>query len=164
MPYLLVFHQGFYQNHDLWYSYFDGTNWSQDYNLVNVGIAESASAVVFPGGGISVFHQGGYPPDGVYSGQLWYCYFDGTNWGPDTQVPNLFAPPAPLMSGSPSAVLLPAPAGAVSVFYQGQGDDGQLWYSYWDGTNWVQTVQVPNVGISESPAAVLWANGIIVFH
>jgi hypothetical protein len=55
------------------------------------------------------------------------------------------------MSGSPSAVL---GAGGVSVFHQGGGDDGQLWYSYFDGTNWGEDTPVSNLGMSGSPGCV----------
>ena len=99
--------------------------------------------------GIYVFHQGldrNEPP--APDGQLWYSYFDGENWAPDTLVPNVG------ISSSPSAVVLPG--GGLSVFHQGEGDNGQLWYSYFDGTNWAPDVQVPNVGMSISPAAILY--------
>jgi hypothetical protein len=156
---IAVFHQGVTRtlagiigggDEQLWYSYWDGTNWQPDTLVPNVGMSGSPSAVVFPDGRLSVFHQGSGD-----SGQLWYTWFDGTNWHPDQQVPNLIAPPAPIMSQSPSAVAWPAPAGAASVFYQGQGDDGSLWYSYWDGTNWALQTQVPNVGVSTSPSCVV---------
>ena len=82
----------------LWYAYFDGENWAP-YTLVpNVGILGSPSAVAFPGGGLSVFHQG--VGDGLGDGQLWYSHFDGTNWAPDTLVPNVG------ISASPSAVVV----------------------------------------------------------
>ena len=123
-------------------------------------------------GGITVFHQGS-----DNDGQLWYTYSaDGTNWGhryassgpiyvgltlggrlqrrslcllpggePDT--PDSFGTPLTTaqtgakdiipnlgMSGSPSAALW---AGGITVFHQGSGNDGQLWYTYSpDGTNW----------------------------
>jgi len=76
--------------------------------------------VAFPGGGISVFHQGSYQ-----DGALWYTYWNGTNWEPDTQVPGVG------MSGSPSAVALPG--GGISVFHQGSHQDGSLWYAYYNG-------------------------------
>ena len=111
-------------------------------------MSESPSAVLWAGG-ISVFHQGNG------DGQLWYDYFDGTNWYPDTLVPNLG------ISGSPSTVVY---NGLLYVFHQGSNNDGQLWYSSNDGTNWTADTQVQNLGMSGSPSAVLWADGISVFH
>jgi hypothetical protein len=43
----------------------------------------------------------------------------------------------------------------VYVFHQGEDNDGQLWYSSNDGTNWTPDTQVQNLGMSESPSAVL---------
>ena len=54
--------------------------------------------------------------------------------------------------------------GNLYVFHQGSGNDGQLRYSVFDATNWGGDTQVPNLGMSESPAAVAWAGGITVFH
>jgi hypothetical protein len=50
------------------------------------------------------------------------------------------------------------------VFHQREENDGQLWYSSNDNINWTTDTQVQNVGMSESPSAVLWADGISVFH
>src|SRR5208282_61299 len=50
------------------------------------------------------------------------------------------------------------------VFHQGEDNDGQLWYSSNDNINWTTDTQVQNLGMSESPSAVLWAGGISVFH
>jgi hypothetical protein len=46
----------------------------------------------------------------------------------------------------------------ITVFHQGSYEDGALWYTYWNGTNknWVSNTQVPNVGMSKSPSAVLF--------
>jgi predicted chitinase len=89
-----------------------------DTQVPNVGMSESPSAVVFPNGTISVFHQG----EGK-NGQLWYSFYGGSNWSSETQVPNVG------MSGSPSAVVLPN--GGISVFHQGESENGQLWYVYY---------------------------------
>ena len=99
-----------------------------------------------------VLHQGK-----SQNGQLWCSSFNGTQWGPDTLVPNAG------MSDSPSALAFPD--GGISVFHQGYGLNGQLWYSYFNGTNWEPDKLVPNVGMSESPSAVAFpGGGISVFH
>ena len=77
----------------LCYSANDGTNWTADTQVQNVGMSGSPWAVLWAGG-ISVFHHGF-----GNNGSLWYSYFDGTNWYPDTLVPNLS------ISGSPSCVV-----------------------------------------------------------
>ena len=55
------------------------------------------------------------------------------------------------MSESPSAVL----DGALYVFHQGSGEDGQLWYNTFDGQTWLGDRQVQNTGMSASPFAVV---------
>jgi hypothetical protein len=99
---LYVFHQGFGDNGELWYSVFDGTNWSEDALIQNVNMSGSPSAVAWADG-ITVFHQG---PDN--SAQLWYTFSgDGVTWtGGDALVQNLG------MSFSPGCVnpSVPAPA------------------------------------------------------
>jgi hypothetical protein len=93
--------------------------------------------------------------------QLWYTVFDGTNWAPDTQVPNLG------VSFSPSAV---AWNGGIAVFHQGQDADQQLWYTLSpDGTNWAPDTQISNPGgvarMTDSPSAVVIENVyLFAFH
>jgi hypothetical protein len=109
-----------------------------------------------------VFHQG-IGGDGIH---LWYSVFDGISWAPDT----LVLDGALDLSDPPSAV---AWADGISVLHQGwnrqgrpPGPGGQLWYTYsLDGTNWAPDVQVPNLGMSGSPSAVVVENGnLYVFH
>ena len=87
---LYVFQQGERNDGQLWYSVYDGTNWSGDTQIQNVGMSASPSAVAWAGG-ITVFHEGANQ-----NGQLWYTYSsDGIHWGPDTLVQNVgmsFAP------------------------------------------------------------------------
>jgi len=80
---IYVFHQGAYENGQLWYSYFDGTTWQQDKQVQNVGMSFSPSAVVWRNM-IHVFHQGL-----EQNGELWYSYHDGQNWQPDQPVPGV---------------------------------------------------------------------------
>ena len=134
-------------------------SWSLQ-GIPNVGMTASPSTVLGANGYVYVFHQGSSE-----DGQLWYTYFDGTNWQPDTQVLGTDANGKPTnigMSQSPSAVLY---GGTFYVFHQGYGQNGQLWYSYFDGTNWQPDTQVlstdangftTNVGMSESPSAIVY--------
>ena len=52
------------------------------------------------------------------------------------------------------------------VFHQGGGNDGQLRYTAFDGTNnkWSADVEFPGIAMSASPSAVRWNGGITVFH
>ena len=50
------------------------------------------------------------------------------------------------------------------VFHQGFGGNGQLWYSSFDGANWREDTQVPILGMSQSPSAVVYNGKLNVFH
>jgi hypothetical protein len=140
---LYVFHQGESNDGQLWYTTFDGTTWSGDTKVPNVGMSAAPSAVAY-NGQIYVFHQGV-----ANDGQLWYTVYNGSNWiMPDTQIQNLG------LSGSPSAVDF---GGGISLFHQGEGNNGQVWYtSAGDGKDWGKDTLVPlNVGMSASPSSVV---------
>src|SRR6516225_1958301 len=111
-PYIFLFHQGFANSGQLWYSVFNGTlsGWGPDTQVPQAAMSASPSAVAFPDGGTTVFHQGAYE-----NGQLLYIDFTA-----DIPVQNLS------MSASPSAVVY---NGNLYVFHQGSSQSGQLWYS-----------------------------------
>jgi hypothetical protein len=167
---------------ELWYSvYDDATGWGPDTQVPNVGMAESPSPVVYDGQ-LLVFHQGGY--DQLVSaapgetGLLWYSSHNDTtgSWEADTQVPTQTTLPfgyPGVMTNSPSAVVYGAD---LYVFYQGaalaedgQGPgylpNGELWYSAdLSGQGWQPQAQLPNVGMSTSPSAVVYGADLYVFH
>jgi hypothetical protein len=147
--------QPFFPNGKLLYEVYDGVTWGAN-TVGDVMMSQSPSAVIW-NGRIHVFYQGvdiGGSASG--NGTLHFMYFDGTNWQPDQQVPNVG------MSESPSAVEYD---GYLFVFHQGSGEDGQLWYStYVPGSGWQPDTQVPNVGMSGSPSAVVYDGYLFVFH
>jgi hypothetical protein len=156
---LYVFHQGANANGQLWYSYYDGTTWSQDKQIQGVGMSGSPSAVVWRGG-ISVFHQGGQGLN--FSGDLWYTYSpDGQHWGGDTPWGQQNPPELGLgITGSPSAVVY---NDLLYVFHQGANANGSLWYSQFNGDFWTPDTPIRYANMSASPSAVLWEGGISVF-
>ena len=94
------------------------------------------------------------------SGTLWYTVSgDSINWNQHPPVPNLG------MSASPSAVRW---QDGIEVFFQGANNDGQLWRTFSaDGNSWGTTqtnVQVPGVGMSGSPSAVVYNGSLYVFY
>jgi hypothetical protein len=160
MPGPHVFHPGYGQNGELWYTVADGTSWSQDQPIlinrtppgweVNNGpMSLSPSAVVW-NNVIYVYFQHevpsepfgrepGNPGDGglivVYSkdGKYWENVDDDQQ--PTAQLQNVG------MSFSPSAVVW---KNMIHVFHMGSDRDFQLWYSYHDGQNWHPDQPVPD--------------------
>jgi hypothetical protein len=153
---IFVFHQGYAENGQLWYTYTgDLLSWERDTQVQNVGMSRSPSVVFYnrsTGYGFTyVFHQGG-----GNNGQLWYTVFDANGWEPDRQIQNL------RMSNSPSAV---AWAGGITVFYQGANNNGQLSYTYSpDGATWGGDTLVPVLALTDSPSAVVYNGLLYVFH
>ena len=128
----------------------DGTPFTEA-EAENLQIGQVVCIPVQSTANLYVFRQGS-----ENDGQLRYSVFDDTNWGGDTLVPNLG------MSESPSAV---AWAGGITVFHQGSGDNGQLWYTYSPvGENLGGDSQVQNLGMSASPSAVVYNGDLYVFH
>ena len=155
MANLYVFHQEL--DGPLWYSVFDGTYWTADFQAPNIRMSAAPSAISWGDANdefhndIIIFHQGS-----DYNARLW-----GTNFeegiglaGGDIQIANIY------VSNSPAAVVY---NGLLYVFQQEEGD-GRLWYSVFDGSNWAPDTLVPNIGMSGSPSAVAWVGGITVFH
>jgi hypothetical protein len=54
--------------------------------------------------------------------------------------------------------------GMIYVFHQGGSENGQLWYSVFDGKSWEKDVQVPNTGMSGQPGAIVFGDTLSVFH
>ena len=111
-----------------------------------------------------VFFQGQPSFDSPTWGQMFYQRFDGnTNtWYGIQHVAPSGQPVG--MSNAPSPVVWNG--GLLQVFHQGAREDGQLWTTWSkDGLNWTPEPQpVPGVGMSFSPATVLFNNKLYVFH
>ena len=111
-----------------------------------------------------VFFQGQPSFDSPTWGQMFYQRFDGnTNtWygiqhvAPSGQPVGMSCAPSPVVWNN----------GLLQVFHQGSRQDGQLWTTWSkDGVNWAPEPQpVPGVGISFSPATVVFNNKLYVFH
>ena len=152
---LYVFHQWAYQNGELWYKVYDGTNWQPDTRIVgpsvdpqgaaNAGqiMSCSPSAVVW-NERLYVFYQNAYPqvPFGATgNGGLCYKVFDGNEWQPDAYSTG-YTVPGVAMSDSPSAIVW---NGRIHVFHRWAYEHTELWFTYFDGTNWSPDTQVPGV-------------------
>ena len=110
-----------------------------------------------------VFYQG--QQKSVDDGQMFYQRFDGETWYGIQRVEPSGQPIG--MSYAPSPVVWNG--GLLQVFHQGLREDGQLWTTWTKdgllGQNWAPEQQpVPNVGMSFSPATVVFNNKLYVFH
>jgi hypothetical protein len=50
------------------------------------------------------------------------------------------------------------------VAHQGSEANGQLWHDALEGPDWAGDAPVPNVGMSDSPSAVVFNGLLYVFH
>ena len=142
------------------YSVFDGERW--DRNIVpDVDARNSPSALVW-NRNVHVFYQAGHLV--APNANLGYRYMDSAgNWSSEQAVPG-----AELWE-SPSAVRFgPDYPDDLYIFYQNQagGGQGQLFYARWSSAvkTWLAPVQVQNVGMSDSPSAVVFRGHLYVFH
>ena len=52
----------------------------------------------------------------------------------------------------------------IHVLHQGAYENVQLWYTFYDGNIWHPDMQVPDLGMSFSPSAVVYNNKLYVFY
>jgi hypothetical protein len=161
---LYCFHQGAYENGQLWYNVSpDGSSWAGDQQVLNTGISAGPSAVSFSPSASSnpllyCFHQ-----DSGGDGYLRYnTSADGSTWTSELSVPKTG------MSAGPSAVAFTNNAtnpAKLYCFHQGISNNGQLWYNVSsDGIHWEGDRQAPNTSMSASPGAVVFNSKLYCFH
>jgi hypothetical protein len=152
-------HQGYGENGELWWTTFDGNVWSADRQIPNAAISGSPALIGF-------FDQAG-------NGTLWCVYqgrgptnlmeyavtSDGITWSQDQEIPTAVAGSGPGVA---------AFKGKLYVAYQEGGEEGvgngELWWVTFDGNGWSKQQQVPNVGISGSPALAEYQGGLLCVH
>jgi hypothetical protein len=140
---ITVFHQGSSNDGTLWYTYStDGTQWGTDTLVPNLTLTDSPSAVVY-NGLLYVFHQGG--------GERENASVLGFRWH---RLERRY-------SNSERRYVGPTRGSTLGRWYycphQGYGDNGSLWYTYSpDGTNWGEDTLVQNVGMTDSPSALVY--------
>lgn len=133
-------------NGQLFYNLAKGPNdWGPPTQLPNLGVSGSPAAVVFNNNPY-VFYEG--------AGQLWYSQFIADQW-------SSFAVPNVTMSQSPAAVVFNS---QIYVFYEDAQNNGQLWYTTYNGSSWSAGVQVPGVSLSQCPSAAVFNNELYLFY
>jgi hypothetical protein len=146
-PQVIVAHQGLGNDGQLWATSVNGAKQTGDQQVPNTGMSGSPALLVL--GDILYFFHQGFGNDG----QLWCNSNDGYHgWTGDQQVPNTG------MSESPAAAVYGGGwgAGQLWVCHQGPGNDGQLWLNSYNGSSWTGDRQVPNTGMSGSPALAVY--------
>lgn len=170
----------FYPNgSSLMYATYSGTGWSTSASTVpNANPAAGASAAAF-NGLLYVFYQGGGGSSA--SPGLWYNAFNGSSWSNPIQVSgitmaNSSSTCSPTVTINVPLTNIPVPAQYASapsavvfntqlyVFYQNGNPDGQLWFTVFNGSSWIENKQVSSADVSCSPAAAVYDNDIYVFY
>jgi len=149
-----LFHNGYdsrsphHADNQVWYTTFDGTNWSQDTLLIPgmlIGVIVGSPSVTANSGKLFLFFQAN---NGNETGLMACFQGSGSSWT-NTTVPCG-------MSESPAAVTF---NGSVYAFHQGYDDDGTLWYVRWNGSNgWDNDVRCPAM-MSDSPGVAVLPGG-----
>ena len=121
----------------LWFSSFDGTNWSAQQKIPGVASSVGPSLAVFEGKLYAAWKGAGNDQS------LWYAWFDGTNWSAQQQIPRVAS------SIGPSLAVF---GGQLYAAWKGWYDDQSLWYVSFDGTNWSAQQPIPGVSSSIGPS------------
>jgi hypothetical protein len=146
-PRLRVFHRGYEESQEIWCSVYTEPIWELDKRTYAFPAMTSLSAVTFNGQLYCLMQAGGELSMATMSKS-------GVATG-NTVIPGTGA------SESPSAVVFD---NRLYCFHQGHGENGELWYNTFDGSNWSGDVHVPGTGMSASPSAVVFNNRLYCFH
>ena len=147
---LAVFYHG--EDKILRYKIKDGDRWVDGHGLEGHGCWRRPSAVNYRGVP-HVFCQG------AEGGNLWRsAYYDG-HWE-TAQVPGVVDLKS---TAGPSAVVH---NDAIWVFHNRGGDSKYtgLWYTIYDGSQWIPDVELPDTNLDFGPSAVEYRGAIHVFH
>jgi hypothetical protein len=117
-----VFARG--DDRNIWYSFWNGTNWSGwRADLGARTLTSGPAAVVTADGHIHVFARGD-------DRNIWHSFWNETNWSgwrADLGAGTLTSGPAAVVTSSGRTQ-------HIHVF--ARGDDRNIWHSFWNGTNW----------------------------
>jgi len=137
----------------IWYSVFDGTNWSPQANIGIGGIKEETTpTAVFFNNAIYLFWCGS-GDDGI-----WFCSFNGSSWTGQNHIGGTGF----LAGTSPSATVA---NNTLYVVWNGSGNDGMFYAATTDGQTFgaQQSVSVGNLYNKSSPCAVSLNNVMYLF-
>jgi hypothetical protein len=142
----------------IWYNVFDGNDWWQQDQQISAGGHTLTSAA---------------PALAVYNGQLMMVYRssgDDTIWGNEFQANGNFWPTQDhQISAGGHTLTSAAPAlavynGLLYMAYKSSGDDGHIWYNYFDGRKWldqdIPITQHDHTKTSAGPALAVY-NGLL---
>src|SRR5262249_17079916 len=133
----------------IWWSSFDGTNWSPQQQHPQAGTSSDPALAVF-NGRLYLAWSGPLDPFSPASG-IWWSSFDGTNWSPQQQHPQ---------AGASSAPALAVYTNQLYLAWKGELDAASIWWSSFDGTNWSPQQQHPEAGTSTGPALAAYDNNL----
>jgi hypothetical protein len=153
---LYCVHQSPHDGGYLFANSFDGMNWSGDSQIGDVRLSNSPSCAIYDHALLCAY-QG--PSN---NGELHWVTLRGTAWSSDQQ-----AKPSGgriELSGTPSLAEF---RGQLFCAHQGADDNGELWYTTWDGETWRNDEQIGphgDVTISDSPALIALQDKLYCFH
>jgi BNR repeat-like domain len=147
---LYCIHEGAGEDGSLWYTTTsDGTSWTKDIQLKNVGTSGPPSLVEFKGKLYCFYQQ---PEEKKV---LQYITYDGTSWSDEITL-------SQRISGSPALVVFNH---KLYCFHEGEQQDGSLWFSTtFDGTTWSNDIQLKNVATSGPPGLAAFNGKLYCIH
>ncbi|MFD9636182.1 hypothetical protein [Streptomyces violascens] len=139
----------------LWYTSFDGTNWTPDQQIPH-GMASDAAPA------LAVYNNKLYCVHVSSSGDkvLWYTSFDGTNWTPGQYITGVSSDAGPALAVYNNKLY---------CAHLSSNSDGLVHIAAFDGTNWLGDWQAPVQGGSlmksgAGPALAVYNNKLYCAH
>ena len=115
-------------SNDIWYSTFDGDNWTEDVRIANEKSWVGPTLAGFEGGRLHMVHLG----DGTHD--IWHNRRDQNGWADDVMVPDQKSSAAPSICEFDQRV---------HMVHLGSGTH-DIWHTSFDGTSWSDDVRIPN--------------------
>ncbi|MFD9631629.1 hypothetical protein [Streptomyces violascens] len=135
----------------LWYTGFDGTNWTTDQK-----IPHNMSSGVAPA--LAAYNNRLYCVHLSSAGkELWYTSFDGNSWTPGETIPGATS------KGAPALAVYNNQLWCVHRS-SGPDYDKSLWYSYFNGTNWSSEQEVLGARTNGDAALAVYNNKLYCVH
>ncbi|MEV6044110.1 hypothetical protein [Streptomyces xanthochromogenes] len=144
---LYCVHRGTGNDRNLWWTRFDGTNWSRDTRMN--GASSRGPALATHDGMLYCAYKG------ATNDEMWWTRFNGTSWSADQSF------------GAHRTAASPALAsynGHLWCVHRGGGNNEDLWWTRFTGTTWAANPQLPAHKSKEGPALAVYNGYLYCVH
>jgi hypothetical protein len=120
----------------LFYSQFDGTEWTPQATIG--GNSSVGPALALSGGSMIAAWKGEHGDE-----RLFFATLTGATWSPQALIPGVASSAGPSLASF---------GGKLYAAWKGSGSDQGIWYASFDGSNWSAQALIPGVASSVGPS------------